>query len=398
MSSSTDSGTAATDTTTGSTNGSSNVHRSASNGAHHTTTAVTFSGQSKQRSPFPIPYGWFQVGWPGDVEVGQVVPLQYVGLHLAMWRDESGVVHINDAFCPHLGAHFGHGGTVDGDELVCPFHGWRFDANGENTLIPYSNRTNKRECVKTFPTVERNGLIMMWYHPDGIEPLWEVPTIESFNDFDNYTPTMTFEYFVEAPWQELAENGVDAAHFRYVHHTDEVPELESYITEGHLAQMRSIQRFPTPRGVVDGRIDSDSHGPGLSHVKFSGIVDTQLMGCNTPIDENRCHMRFTFTVRKLGDDDALNSSVGQAFVDEVSKQVREDTPIWENKAHIVRPALADTDGPIMKFRKWASQFYAEGVNATQDRYEPLGSYPAEAVETASRKHGSDPFAGKESNL
>jgi hypothetical protein len=23
------------------------------------------------------------------------------------------------------------------------------------------------------------------------------------------------------------------------------------------------------------------------------------------------------------------------------------------------PALADTDGPIMKFRKWYSQFYAE---------------------------------------
>lgn len=387
MSSTIDSGTAAADTTNG----------TASNGAHSSETAVSFASTSHPRSPFPIPYGWFQVGWPDDVAVGQVIPLQYVGMHLAMWRDEDGAVHINDAFCPHLGAHFGHGGTVDGNELVCPFHGWRFDAEGENTLIPYSNRTNKRECVRTFPTVERNGLIMMWYHPEGIEPLWEVPYIPAFNDPENYAETMTVEYFVEAPWQELAENGVDAAHFRYVHHTDEVPELESYMTTGHLAEMRSIQRFPTPRGVVDGRIDSDSHGPGLSHVQFSGIVDTQLMGCNIPIDATRCHMRFTFTVRKIGDD-ALNSTVGQAFVDEVSKQVREDKPIWENKAHIVRPALADTDGPIMKFRKWASQFYAEGVVATQERYEPHGSFPAEAVETASRKHGSDPFAGKETNL
>ena len=126
-------------------------------------------------------------------------------------------------------------------------------------------------------------------------------------------------------------------------------------------------------------------------MRFSGIIDTVLMGCNTPIDETRCHMRFSFTVRKLGDDAALNSTVGQAFVDEIHKQVQEDKPIWENKAHLVRPALADTDGPVMKFRKWAAQFYAEGVDESALVYEPQGEYPAAPLETASRRYGSDPF-------
>jgi hypothetical protein len=58
-------------------------------------------------------------------------------------------------------------------------------------------------------------------------------------------------------------------------------------------------------------------------------------------------------------DEKTTRSVGRAFVAEVDKQVREDMPIWEHKAHLVRPALADTDGPFMKFRRWASQFYAE---------------------------------------
>ena len=31
----------------------------------------------------------------------------------------------------------------------------------------------------------------------------------------------------------------------------------------------------------------------------------------------------------------------------------------ENKTFLPVPALADTDGPIIKFRKWYSQFYAE---------------------------------------
>ncbi|MDQ1467068.1 MAG: hypothetical protein QOH10_1483, partial [Actinomycetota bacterium] len=43
----------------------------------------------------------------------------------------------------------------------------------------------------------------------------------------------------------------------------------------------------------------------------------------------------------------------------INKQVQEDRPIWEHKVFLPLPALADTDGPILKFRKWYSQFYAE---------------------------------------
>jgi hypothetical protein len=68
--------------------------------------------------------------------------------------------------------------------------------------------------------------------------------------------------------------------------------------------------------------------------------------------------------------------VGAAFIKEVSRQVEEDIPIWENKAFIPRPALADTDGPFMKFRKWASQFYAEGLELDRSIYPgPVPSTP-----------------------
>jgi phenylpropionate dioxygenase-like ring-hydroxylating dioxygenase large terminal subunit len=347
---------------------------------------------STKRSPFPVPKGWFQIGWPDELAAGESKPLQYFGRHQVWWRDEDGVGHLQDAFCPHLGAHLGHGGKVLGCEIACPFHGWRFDADGTNTLIPYSTRTNTRETLHTYPIIERNGIVMAWYHPDNMPPEWEIPEFEPFNSPEGFTEMQRRIYDVNAPWQELAENGVDAAHFRYVHNTEVVPELESYETDGPVALMRSIQKFPTPRGVVDGRIESDSHGPGFSFVCFTGIVDTYLMGCNTPIDDQHCEMRFNFTVRKLGDD-SINSTVGDAFVSEVDRQVKEDRPIWENKAHLTRPALADTDGPIMKFRKWASQFYDEPVDASATVYPPDGSYPAEELElSASQKYGSKPIA------
>jgi nitrite reductase/ring-hydroxylating ferredoxin subunit len=319
------------------------------------------------RYPFPIPFGWFQVGYPDDVATGQVKPLFYFGRDLVLWRDEDGAAHVNDAHCPHLGAHLGHGGSVHGCEIQCPFHGWRFDPAGNNTDIPYSERVNKAGKIRAYPVIERNGMIMAWYHPEDADPLWEIPEVPEFNDEENFQRLDSRDWMVDAAWQELAENGVDSAHFRYVHNTDIVPTLDSYENDGWVAHMRSTQKFPTPRGVVDGRIDVDTYGPGLGVVRFSGIVDTVNLGCNTPIDAEHCHMRFNFAVRKLGDE-ASTSSVGAAFVQEVSRQVEEDIPIWENKAFIPRPALADTDGPFMKFRKWASQFYATEVDFDRALY------------------------------
>lgn len=340
------------------------------------------------RSPFPIPYGWFFMSYTHDLAIGDVKPAQFFGQHLVVWRDEEGTAHVNDAFCPHLGAHMGHGGRVDKCEIACPFHGWRFDADGKNTLIPYSERTNTRDRLRPYPVAERNGIVFAWYHPDGDAPMWEVPEVPEFADSENFIPMITRHFDIEAPWQEIAENGVDAAHFRYVHNTEIVPVLERYDVDGPFASMRSLQQFPTPRGVVDGRIDSDSFGPGFSVIRFSGIVDTILMGCNTPISDSHCRLHFTFTARKIGDD-AINSTVGEAFAAEVTKQVLEDQPVWENKAHLVRPALADTDGPIMKFRKWASQFYASPVDHSAEVYPPQGSYPAAERElTASKKFGT----------
>jgi phenylpropionate dioxygenase-like ring-hydroxylating dioxygenase large terminal subunit len=311
----------------------------------------------QRRFPFPIPFGWFQVAYPEDLEPGEVTALKYWARDLVLWRDHDGAFHLQDAYCPHLGAHLGVGGKVEGTELQCPFHGWRFDGEGTCTNIPYSQRTNKRAHVRTYPTVERNGFVMAWYHPNETKPTWEIPVIEEVGDAgwsDYYKST----YIIRTIPQEMSENGVDPAHFRYVHGTDEVAEMESYDTEGPCSTMLSKQAYVTPRGVTWGRIDVYNYGPGFSRIWFSGIVDALNIATTTPIDENHTQIRFNFAVRKF-DDAKMTSTVADAFVKEINKQVQEDTPIWENKTFLPVPALADTDGPIIKFRKWYSQFYAE---------------------------------------
>ena len=312
---------------------------------------------ASRRFPFPIPFGWFQVAFPDDLKPGEVAPLQYWNRELVLWRDSEGTFRLQDAFCPHLGAHFAYGGTVDGDELVCPFHGWKYDGAGACTNIPYSERLNRKARLRTYPVIERNGFVLAWYHPHDAAPQWDIPVIPEIGDpawSDFYSST----HIIKTVPQEMSENGADPAHFRYVHGTDTVAEVERYETDGPCSVMLSKQTYVTPRGVTEGRIDVYNYGPGFSKVFFSGIVDAINIATTTPIDDETTIVRFNFIVRKLADD-RLTSTVADAFVAEINKQIQEDRPIWEHKTFLPTPALADTDGPIMQFRKWYSQFYAE---------------------------------------
>ena len=61
--------------------------------------------------------------------------------------------------------------------------------------------------------------------------------------------------------------------------------------------------------------------------------------------------------------------MGQAFVAEVTRQLEQDIPVWENKKYISPPMLCDGDGPVGKFRKWSKQFYPpNALKAAEESY------------------------------
>lgn len=124
---------------------------------------------AKMKVPFTWKVtGWFMIGWSAEFEVGAVKALKYFGEDLAAYRDESGQLHVLEAHCKHLGAHIGHGGKVVGDCIECPFHGWRWGPEGNNTYIPYQpDQPNRGLRLRSYPVQEQYGCIFMWYQPDG---------------------------------------------------------------------------------------------------------------------------------------------------------------------------------------------------------------------------------------
>ena len=302
-----------------------------------------------------IPNGWFQVAYSDELAPGAVLPIDYFGQSLVLFRTATGEAKVLDAFCPHLGAHLGNGGTVKGDCIRCPFHAWEFDGAGQCVTIPYAHKIPPKAKLRAWPVHEVAGLVMVWHHADGAPPAWELPAVPEYGN-PEWTDYERRRWKVRTRNQEMAENSVDSAHFHFVHGTTNMPKSQAEVRD-HILRVFSDTSTDTKKGAVDGTVESLSFGFGFGTVRFKGLVETLLVSSVTPIDGDHVDVRFSFSLKKLGGAE-ITKGVGAAFIGEVSRQLEQDIPIWENKTQWERPVLCDGDGPIGLFRKWSRQFYS----------------------------------------
>lgn len=311
----------------------------------------------------PFPFGWFPALLSDELAAGQVKPLRYFGQDLVIWRGEDGRARMLDAHCRHLGAHMGHGGRVAGQLLECPFHAWRYDGEGVVAEIPYAERVPPsltRPCERQWPLVEANRMIWFWFHPQGAAPMWEVEAFPEASDA-GWSDYEIHEWRVFGSLQNMAENGVDVAHFRYVHGTATFPTSEM-IWDGFRRTSLIEAGLDTPIGRVVSRIEARMFGPGQTSTRFTGIAETLLVAAVTPVEKDEVRVRFCFTQPK-DQVEGLSAMAARGFIAEVCRQLDQDKVIWDRQRYLPRPVVCDGDGPILRFRQWYRQFYAELAEA-----------------------------------
>lgn len=143
--------------------------------------------------------------------------LYCLGRDIAVFRTSSPpyTAHAITAFCPHLGADLA-GGKVIGQDLQCPFHHWRFAGDGTCTHIPGTDTIPAQANVDTYHVIERNGLVLMWYHAKGEAPSWELPIVPELQE-NKFRCVGIAEHVVACHIQEIPENGADVAHLGCLH-------------------------------------------------------------------------------------------------------------------------------------------------------------------------------------
>ncbi len=309
----------------------------------------------------PMPIGWFAVGLSKDLAPGDVESVRYFGEDLVLYRTDSGEARLSGAYCPHLGAHLGDG-KVSGDRIVCPFHSFEFDGSGRCVKTPYpSGRPPAKARIEQYPIVEQSGVIFAWYHPQGAQPTFDIAPV----DEAGWSKYIWKRFEFRGHPQETTENSVDLGHFSVVHgYTDSGAEgplnIDGPLLTASYRMHRSGEFVGLPHVKVRADFDVTAWGLGYSRVQARVRQiknwEARLLVLSTPIDHETIHLRLGMAMRDFPIK-FLNPIVQFATAKAYQHDVAQDIPVWSKKIHIRRPMLAEGDGPIGAYRRYAKQFY-----------------------------------------
>ncbi len=95
----------------------------------------------------------------GEVQPGEITDAAHGDLDLVVWRTFDGEPCVMEARCPHQWSHLGAEGVVDGPEIVCAAHFWRFDTEGHGTKVGMTGRRDPKADIAVYPCRVVDGRI-----------------------------------------------------------------------------------------------------------------------------------------------------------------------------------------------------------------------------------------------
>lgn len=156
---------------------------------------------------------WHPVFYASQLKA-QPVSVRLCDEALVLWRGRGGIPYAIKDLCIHRGTALSLGKVCGGD-IVCPYHGWRFNGEGKCTLIPQLPDPCKippKAKIDPYHCCERYGII--WVSLE--EPAFPLPEVPEFED-PQWKFVETGPFFWRAGSARQVENFTDFAHFPFVH-------------------------------------------------------------------------------------------------------------------------------------------------------------------------------------
>ena len=325
---------------------------------------------------FTFPRGWFMIADAKELDTRKPLAVRFFGKDFALYRGQaSGKVILLDAYCPHMKTHLATpdstsyvvidrgGSNIEGDNLRCPYHAWRFGPDGKCNEIPYhAGPIPPTACVKSWTVVESMGAIWVWHDPEGGEPAWEHPSLPQWDDPSWVRWTFDPMGMLQQHPQEVLDNICDYSHLGPVHGST----VQRYENEfaGHTATQRQCGPHRTLVGA-DGvspvlHTLTTYHGPGVLISSMTGLFESIILITHTPVDDGSIKVWHALMVKSPGGHaSATEADIAAArqFQEASRLAFAQDFDVWAHKAPCLNGLFLPSDGPFMKARIWYRQFY-----------------------------------------
>jgi phenylpropionate dioxygenase-like ring-hydroxylating dioxygenase large terminal subunit len=174
---------------------------------------------------------WYPMAVVEYLDPSRPHKMQLLGNDVVLWRDGSGQWRCFEDVCPHRLVPLSEGRVEADGTLLCAYHAWRFDSEGNCVSIPQSkdeqtaakNCQNPKSCAVVYPTQERQGLLWVWAETGDVakvESQLQTPRIVAELEDNSGRVVKSAWNFRDLPygWDFFMENVSDPAHVPVSHH------------------------------------------------------------------------------------------------------------------------------------------------------------------------------------
>lgn len=264
---------------------------------------------------------WHPVAWSHEVDSCPWATT-LLGEPMVAVRDSTGAVRVFHDECPHRGAPMSMG-TFENDELVCPFHGWRFGVDGAVRCIPAMGPDvpipGRARLGAPAEVREHHGIVWVALEPARLD----IPDWPDGDDpaLGRLTPKAhTSE--VLAAYQ--TDNLLDASHFPFLHgslgHRNPMTAVPHLVDEHPLGFRTTLQKLTGDGATTEGWLHYTLAAPFtvlLRSEEPDGRLRTSFFQAIQPIDERLTRMFFMIRVPQTDPDElAAMLVVEQGVLDE----------------------------------------------------------------------------------
>lgn len=136
---------------------------------------------------------------------------------IVLYRTEENEPKAMWGLCAHRNYPLAEG-TLIGDELQCPYHGYRYSVDGSCTHIPGQKSCPKFFRQRTYPCIERAGYVWIWMGPlNEMDPAL-MPVLERFGgDQEGWRNLPNEVTAIPARWPLMIDNLMDLSHIGFLH-------------------------------------------------------------------------------------------------------------------------------------------------------------------------------------
>jgi vanillate O-demethylase monooxygenase subunit len=165
---------------------------------------------------FPVKFArnrWYVAAYGNEI-TRKLLPRTILGEALVFYRTQAGQVIALSDHCVHRRFPLSES-HLDGDNVVCGYHGFTYDPSGTCVAVPGQRRIPRTARVPAYPVVEQDSFVWVWIgDKDKADPA-DIPRAP-WLDHPEWTSVYGMEP-LNAPYGLLVDNLLDLSHETYLH-------------------------------------------------------------------------------------------------------------------------------------------------------------------------------------